>query len=593
MDRKSIIVLVISFALLMAWYPLVRHFYPPPPPGTQTTQTSTNAAAAATNAATPAAPQKPAPSPAVPAQPVQFSGPETTAVLESPVARFTFTSHGGGIRRVELKGFPENVSCSKAADNATNFASLNQSAPVAAFTLGGAAMLQDAAPFTLTKTTTGVRAEKQLTNGLVLIKDFQTTSNYLLSATLRLENRGSAPVTLPSHELVVGTATPLTAHDDGTKMGFMWFNGTKSEIVREDWFANRALGCIPSTPRRDYLGPVSATNAWAAVFNQFYTMIAMPNHVAQQVVSHRLELPPPSRETLAQDPKAVAAPFAYQTAFAYPATVIAPGAKLERQVTYFIGPKEYNNLARLGSAFQNGIDRIMEFDGFFGFFAKALLLCMNALHQFGLPYGAAIIAITVFIKLVFWPLTNHSTRSMKRMAALQPQMKALQEKYKDDPKKMNLKLMEFMKENKVSPMAGCIPMVLQIPVFFGFYTMLQSAIELRGAKFLWACDLSQSDTVAVIPGLQFPVNPMPLLMGVTMIIQARLTPPSPGMDPAQQKIMKYMPLMFMVFLYNFSAGLTLYWTVQNLLTILQMKVTKANEDKNTGAAKPAAPAKKS
>jgi YidC/Oxa1 family membrane protein insertase len=126
-------------------------------------------------------------------------------------------------------------------------------------------------------------------------------------------------------------------------------------------------------------------------------------------------------------------------------------------------------------------------------------------------------------------------------------------------------------------------------VFFGFYAMLQTAIELRGAEFLWICDLSKPDTLFLIPGLNFPFNPMPLLMGVTMFWQARLTPPSPGMDPMQQKIMKYMPLMFLVFLYNFSSGLTLYWTVQNLLTIAQMKLTKSADTKS---AVPLAPAKK-
>src|SRR6266576_7225249 len=175
---------------------------------------------------------------------------------------------------------------------------------------------------------------------------------------------------------------------------------------------------------------------------------------------------------------------------------------------------------------------------------------------------------------------------MKRMQAIKPQMNAIKEKYKDYPTKMNRKTMEFMKENKVSPLGGCLPMLLQIPVFFGFYRMIQSAIELRGAPFLWVCDLSKSDTLLVIPGLSFipflgipgvglPFNLLPLIMGVTMLWQSHLTPPSPGMDPMQQKIMRYMPLMFMAFLYNFSAGLTLYWTVQNLLTILQTKLTKA------------------
>ena len=231
----------------------------------------------------------------------------------------------------------------------------------------------------------------------------------------------------------------------------------------------------------------------------------------------------------------------------------------------------------------------MDYSGFFGWFAQMLLSSMNGLHALGLNYATAIIVITVIIKLLFWPLTNASTKSMKRMATLQPQMKAIQEKYKDDPVKMNRKIMEFMKEHKVSPLGGCLPMLLQIPVFFGFYKMIQSAIELRGAQFLWACDLSKPDTIFVIPGLGFPVNPLPLLMGVTMLWQARLTPASPGMDPMQQKIMKYMPLMFLFILYNFSAGLTLYWTVQNLLTIAQMKLTKAKAEPATSAPKGPAP----
>ncbi|PYI81677.1 MAG: hypothetical protein DME26_19490, partial [Verrucomicrobia bacterium] len=161
--------------------------------------------------------------------------------------------------------------------------------------------------------------------------------------------------------------------------------------------------------------------------------------------------------------------------------------------------------------------------------------------------------------------------------------KAIQEKYKDDPTKMNRKLMEFMKENKVSPLGGCLPMLLQFPVFIGFYQMIRSAIELRGARFLWVCDLSKPDTLFFIPGVDFPVNPLPLLMGATILWQARLTPPSPGVDPLQQKMMKYMPLMFLFILYNFSAGLTLYWTVQNLLTIAQMKLTRTAPPPAQGA----------
>ena len=221
----------------------------------------------------------------------------------------------------------------------------------------------------------------------------------------------------------------------------------------------------------------------------------------------------------------------------------------------------------------------MGFDGFFGFFAKVLLWAMSGLHGFGLGYALCIIAITIIIKILFWPLTRASTISMKRMAAYQPQMAEIREKFKDDPQKMNKRVMEFMREHKINPMGGCLPILIQIPVFFGFFTMLRSAVELRGAQFLWACDLSQSDTIANLPESipfigDFPINPLPMIMGVTMILQARMTPMSPTADATQQKIMKYMPLMFIVILYNFSAGLTLYWTVQNMLSILQTKLTK-------------------
>ena len=220
----------------------------------------------------------------------------------------------------------------------------------------------------------------------------------------------------------------------------------------------------------------------------------------------------------------------------------------------------------------NNLDLIMDFTGPFGFFSKLLLISMNGLNATGLPYGWTIIAITIILKVVFWPLTKASINSQKRMQALQPQIQAISEKYKDDPLKKHQKTTEFLKEQKVSQFGSCLPTLLQIPVFFGFYWMLRNAIELRGTHFLWATDLSQPDTVATLAG--FPINPLPLIMGCTQLWQAALTPPAPGMDPGQQKIMKFMPLMFIALLYRMSAGLTLYWTVQNLLSILQMKLTK-------------------
>ncbi|HZF02458.1 MAG TPA: YidC/Oxa1 family membrane protein insertase, partial [Methylomirabilota bacterium] len=203
-----------------------------------------------------------------------------------------------------------------------------------------------------------------------------------------------------------------------------------------------------------------------------------------------------------------------------------------------------------------------------------------------------IIAITVMIKAVFWPLTRASTRSMKRMQALQPQMREIRERYKDDPAKMNRKTMEFMKEHRVSPLGGCLPMLIQTPVFFGFLAMIRCAIELRGAHFLWVADLSKPDTVFMIPGLNFPLNLLPLLMVGVMVWQAHLQPASPGMDPSQQKMMRYMPLIFLLFLYNYSSGMALYMTVSTALGILQMQLMK-KQFPPTPAVSPLTPPSKS
>jgi YidC/Oxa1 family membrane protein insertase len=185
-------------------------------------------------------------------------------------------------------------------------------------------------------------------------------------------------------------------------------------------------------------------------------------------------------------------------------------------------------------------------------------------------------------------------RSMKKMQALAPQVKELKEKYGSDPQKFTQKQMELWKKNKVSPMSGCLPMMIQMPVFLGFFTMIRSAIELRGAHFLWVTDLTKPDTIFIIPGLTFlpffstpqglPFNVLPLIMVGVLIWQAHVQPPSPGMDPSQQKMMRYMPLIFLLFLYNYSAGMALYMTVSTSMGILQTRLTK-----NIQAALPPSP----
>jgi len=356
-------------------------------------------------------------------------------------------------------------------------------------------------------------------------------------------------------------------------MGTYWYNGVKTENIKDAWFANRTLGCLPGTPRQEYEAGASNVQ-WVAVHNQFFALAAIPSNGAPRIVIRKVPVAAPEAGGLSNSLSA-SLTNGFQAALAYPAALLPSHQAWTAQYTFYAGPKEYNRLAKMGQRMNNNLDAIMGFSGPFGFFSKLLLLSMNGLHAFGLSYGLTIIAITVLIKLLFWPLTNASTKSQKRMQALQPQLKVIADKYKDDPAKKNQKTMEFWKEHKINPMGSCLPTLLQIPVFFGFYWMLRNAIELRGVPFLWAYDLSQPDTVAYLGG--FPINPLPLIMGATQLWQAQLMPASPGMDPGQQKVMKFMPLMFIALLYRMSAGLTLYWTVQNLLSILQTKITKTNE----------------
>ncbi len=578
MDRKSIIALVCCFIVLMLWYPLVNKLYPPKPlpPG------ATNAAPGAFAATNRIAPEAPAP-PVVPGQPplaprplATAAGPEVLLTVTNSNARYTFTSHGGGLKLVELVHYPETVSVRRPKQAQTNrLATLNAFTPAPVLAILGDEAVQGDGAFELTQTGDGVRAEKTLTNGLSIVKEFQLSTNYLLTATVRLENRSAQPLALPPQEWTVGTATPMEPGDNGMGVGVIWYNGSKTfDQANAGYFSSKNFACMPRVPPAEYRAGANDV-VWAAAHNQFFTLAAMPQQPASQVVVRKVLLPHPAAGEGRPGPTNGPPPEAFEGALVYPGQTLAAGQAVTNRVYLFAGPKEYQTLARIGARFNNNIDLVMGYGGFFGFFAKGLLLAMNGLHNaLGLSYGWAIIAITVIIKLLFWPLTQASTRSMKRMQALQPQMNAIRQKYKDDPAKMNKKTMEFMKEHKVSPLGGCLPMLLQIPVFFGFYKMIQSAIELRGASFLWVKDLSKPDTLFLIPGTLFPFNLLPLIMGATMLWQARLTPPSPGMDPMQAKLMRYMPLMFLVFLYNFSAGLALYWTVQNLLTIAQTKLTR-------------------
>ena len=223
--------------------------------------------------------------------------------------------------------------------------------------------------------------------------------------------------------------------------------------------------------------------------------------------------------------------------------------------TAYIGPKEYDRLV----AAEPDLVEAIEF-GFFSFMAKPFLVTLNFLERYVMNYGLAIIALTCIIKILFHPLTNYSMRSMKAMQKINPQMVALKEKYKDDKNRMNKELMGLYKRYKVNPLSGCLPMILQLPVFIALYEVFYVAIELRHAPFfLWILDLSAKD----------PYYVTPVLMGISMFIQQKLTPTA--MDPMQAKMMLFLPIILTYVFLSFPAGLVIYWLVNNVLSIIQQQ----------------------
>ncbi|MGB9744915.1 MAG: membrane protein insertase YidC [Desulfurella sp.] len=228
----------------------------------------------------------------------------------------------------------------------------------------------------------------------------------------------------------------------------------------------------------------------------------------------------------------------------------------QKSINAYAGPKSTSII----STYDPKLDRIVRF-GTFGFIGKPLLYVLKYLYSLVGNYGLAIILLTFLIRLVFYPLTYKSFKSMKQMANLQPQLKELQLKYKGKPELLNKATMELYKKHKVNPLGGCLPILIQIPVFIALYNVLLNAIELRHAPFIWwITDLSSKD----------PYYISPIIMGITMYIQQKLSPST--LDPVQAKIMLFLPIIFTIMFMGFPSGLVIYWIANNVFTIIQQLI---------------------
>jgi len=527
MDKRTIVIMVVCLLILVGGNYVANWIFPPipkrPTPATPTHAVSnvvTTVAAATATATNEPTVSSPAPSTTPAERP-----PEQIVALSNDYLRVEFTSWGGGIRKVELL---------RHKANGHGHVVLNADAPAPALGLTGLPGADTNAVFTLepSSPTTMVMRAGQVTKTVSLGKD------YLLDARIEGVNASSASV-------VVGTVGPTFAKEPPLYLNVDWQDGPK--------WNNRDLNVVTKRAGKGQnREPIHAR--WVAVKSQYFAMVLTGATNATAVTYAPVVLPPLA------DWKAKEPPHGVTALAQWPTSV---GGVLTFQL--YAGPKEYDRLAALGERQQEVMDFGSWMDAYSGLFGLALFKGMAWCHKLAPNYGVAIILVTILLKIIFWPIQAKSIQAMKDMQKFQPQMQKIREKFKDDPQRMNQEMMKLYKEHKINPFSGCLPMLVQLPVLFGFYKVLSNAIELRGVPFLWIKDLSQPDTVATIAG--FAINPLPVVMTLTMIWQQKLTP-STG-DAQQQKMMMFMPLIMLFFFYSTASGLVLYWTAQQFLSIGQ------------------------
>jgi YidC/Oxa1 family membrane protein insertase len=407
-------------------------------------------------------------------------------------------------------------------------------------------------------------------------------SNFMFTVDQRVINSGANPVTLFPYARIRRDYTPEVA---GYYVLHEGFTGVLDGTLKEQKYTdNKSEG-----DKHDGVGlEVTSTGGWAGFTDKYWLATLIADPASEQIATYRHINENGDRyqvDFLAKNPLSA-----------------APGASASQRLRLFAGAKEVHLLDRYESA-----DNVPHFDkavdfGWFYFITKPFFYAIDYLNGVLGNFGLAILVFTLGLKLLFLPLANKSYRSMSKMKLLAPKIQALKEQYKDDQPKIQSAMMQLYKAEKVNPASGCLPMLIQIPIFFSLYKVIFVTIEMRQAPFFgWIRDLSVIDPTNVFNlfGL-IPFDPSiyshylhlgawPLIMGATMFFQQKLNPPPP--DPMQAKMFQFMPIIFTFMLASFPAGLVIYWSWNNTLTILQqsliMRGTRLGSSRSVaGTAKP-------
>jgi YidC/Oxa1 family membrane protein insertase len=406
--------------------------------------------------------------------------------------------------------------------------------------------------------------------GLEFRRTIAVDDKYLFTIKDEVTNKGAAAVSLFPYALISRHGTPQTA-------GYYILHEGLIGVLGESGLQEYTYKTIAEKKAVNF----DITNGWLGITDKYWAATLLPDTNARLKARF-------SSSTIGNVPT-------YQTDYLLDAQTIAPGATASVNARLFAGAKEVAtvgiNFPLVGIGGYNKELGLNHFDllidwGWFYFITKPMFLAMDYFfHLFG-NFGLAILMVTVLVKIIFFPLANKSYASMAKMKAVQPQMTALRERYADDKAKQQQELMELYKREKINPLAGCLPIAIQIPVFFSLYKVLFVTIEMRHAPFFgWIHDLSAQDptnifnlfglipldpTILPLIGSFLHLGAWPLIMGVTMWVQMKLNPAPP--DPTQQMIFNWMPIIFTFMLANFPAGLVIYWAWNNTLSVIQQSV---------------------
>ena len=489
---------------------------------------------------------------------------EEIVTLSNDMISVDFTTVGGAIKHVALKDF-------KAVQGGSDPVVFNDPCqiPALAMTTKSFRDYDQLDKYDIVASSDlSVTFRKIISNDIVILreysivaKDSTETDSYVVKHTTVIKNNSDKKFNCGDIFLGVGSIPSTDSDATGDYLNFGYFDGKDAEFIKiRDFAASSGFFGIGKHLAQEKISEQKQI-IWGSIKNQFFTSILTPSIVANGFETWPVKL---------FDSINMTADEGISGNLRFIVGEIEPGSEYKLSADFYAGPKDFK---RLDSMSQQQ-DRVMQF-GFFGIISKFLLLIMGGIHSLIPNWGITIILLTTLVKLVLWPLTTAQVRSSKKMAALQKPIKELKERYGNNKQKIQVETMKLFKQNRVNPAAGCLPIFVQIPIFLGLYYMLRTASDLRFAHFLWINDLSLADTVWHLG--KFPINILPVIMLITMVFQMRMTP-MPNTDGTQKMMMRIMPAMFLFFCYNFPSGLVLYWTVQNLLTIVQQIIISRRSD---------------